>query len=76
VVFEYYKDHFAETPVAVTNVNIKVIEAEIIIAKVGDAQDFFVELANKTNFDVDLSGWLIAGNTKSLPIPKNTILSG
>ncbi|MDP9249684.1 MAG: lamin tail domain-containing protein [bacterium] len=76
VVFEHYPNHFAEEPDASETLNIKVIEPQIIISRVGDVRDFFVELHNLTDYNVDLSGWIFLGNGKSFTIPKNTVIGG
>ncbi len=74
VLFEYYPDSFAETPEATSKIGIKVVEPEITISRVGDGDDFFVELWNHTNYDVDLSGWMLWGNGRNFTIPKNTVI--
>src|SRR3989344_2917430 len=74
VIFEYYPDHFADMPDASEKINIKVIEPQISISRVGDAGDFFVELANNTSYEVDISGWLLSSNSRSFTVPKNTII--
>src|SRR3989344_5215153 len=72
--FEYYPDHFADVPDASEKINIKVIEPKISISRVGDAGDFFVELANNTSYEVDISGWLLSSNSRSFIVPKNTVI--
>ncbi|KKU50505.1 MAG: hypothetical protein UX71_C0001G0160 [Parcubacteria group bacterium GW2011_GWA1_47_10] len=75
VIFEHYPNYFTEEPDASENLNIKVIEPQVAISRVGDADDFFVELSNNTDYDVDMSGWFLLGNIKSFTIPKNTFLT-
>lgn len=75
VLFEYYPNIFAEVPEASQKINIKVITPTVSISRVGDGLDFFTELSNNTNYDVDISNWLLLSNARSFIIPKNTILS-
>ena len=76
VIFEHYPNHFAEEPDVSESFNIKVIEPQVIISRVGDANDFFVELSNITDYNVDMSGWFLLGLGKSFIIPKNTVIAG
>ncbi len=48
--------------------------ADILISGVGDKKDFFIELLNNTNYDIDISGWILASDAKSFTIPRNTII--
>ena len=74
VLFEYYPNFFADVPDATDKVIIKVVVPEILISKVGDEKDFFVELSNNTGYDIDISKWILSGNGKSFIIPLNTII--
>ena len=74
VALEYYKDNNSLNPDASDKINIKAIKADIIISNVGDEKDFFIEISNNTNYDSDLSGWILLGNQKSFILPKNMIL--
>jgi len=74
VLFEYYPDAFAETPEAASKITIKVVPASVSISRVGTANDFFIELSNDTNYNIDLSGWTLWSNGKTFTVPRNTIL--
>lgn len=74
VMFEYYPDFFAEVPDAREVIDLKIINPQVVISRVGDARDFFVELWNNTDYDADISGWTLLSVTRSFTIPKNTIL--
>jgi len=65
---------YSNIPDASNQINIKIINADISISRVGDEKDFFVELSNNTDFDVDLSNWFLISDGKSFTIPRNTIL--
>jgi len=71
---EYFTNYYSTTPDAVDKMIIKVIPANILISKIGDEKDFFVEISNDTNYDSNLSNWALLGNEKSFIFPKNTIL--
>ena len=75
VILEYYSDQFIDTPDASQKVVIKTIVPEILISNVGDDKDFFVELLNNTNYEADISQWILFGNGKSFVLPRNTIIS-
>lgn len=74
VIFEYYPDSFAEESEVAQKIAIKAIEPQISISRVGDTNDFFVELLNHTTYDVDVSSWVLSSNGRSFTIPKNTII--
>jgi hypothetical protein len=75
VIFEYYPDSFAETPDVSQNINIKVIEPTVSISRVGDINDFFIELSNNTAYAIDISGWFLLSSGKSFAVPKNTTIA-
>ncbi len=74
VYLEYYPNYYGGAPVAFDQVAIKVIPIDVVISRVGEEQDFFVELSNDTNYDEDISNWIIMSDKKSFIIPRNTIL--
>ena len=74
VSLEYYSSYYANTPEASDSLVVKVVPAEILISRVGDEQDFFIELSNDTNNDTDLSNWVLVSNTRSFSFPRNTML--
>ena len=66
---------YSDVPDASSQIIIKIIKADISISRVGDEKDFFVELTNNTDYGADLSNWVLASDTKSFTIPRNTILA-
>ena len=66
---------YSNIPDASNQINIKIIKADISISRVGDEKDFFVELSNNTDFNVDISNWFLISDRKSFTIPLNTILA-
>ena len=75
VSLEYFINQYSTIPDAVDKMTIKVVEMEFLISGVGDEKDFFVELTNNTNYDADISKWILAGSSQSFVFPKNTVLA-
>lgn len=71
---EYYGNPYSITPTAVDTFTIKVIPASIIISSVGEANDFFIELTNDTEYNADISNWYLSTSNKTFVFPKNTFL--
>lgn len=71
---EYYQNYYSDFPDAFDKVIIKVIKANVSISNVGDDKDFFVEITNNTNYDVDISKWVLLSEMRSFTFPKNMIL--
>lgn len=72
VVFDYYADSFTEDPVASDEMIIKVIDPEIVISGVGSADDFFIEITNKTDSNADISNWMLLSAYRIFTFPRNT----
>ena len=70
----YYQNDYAAVPDTVSNINVKIVGTNISISNVGNEKDFFVELSNNTDYDADISNWVLASLEKSFTIPRNTIL--
>lgn len=75
VIFEHYPDFFTDVPDASALTTIKVVEPNVLISNVGDANDFFIEITNETEHDADISSWKILSNYKVFTFPKNTSLA-
>ena len=74
VFLEYYVNDYGEIPDASTSILVKIIGADILISSVGNEQDFFIELSNNTDKDVDISKWMLTSGDKRFIFPKNTII--
>jgi len=74
VSLSYYLNDFSSVPDATAQMSIKIVGADISISRVGNAEDFFVELSNNTDYDADISNWILASAQKSFRIPRDTIL--
>lgn len=55
-------------------VTIKVIPAEIIVSSIGTKDDSFIEIENKSSYEMDLSSWNITAGTHYFIIPLGTII--
>lgn len=71
---EYYVNDYGD-PEASDSMIVKVIGADILISAVGSEQDFFIELSNNTDKDVDIGKWMLVSGDKRFVFPKNTIIS-
>ncbi len=74
VVLEYYENSYSIKPKAINTVLVDVVPKSILISRVGEEADFFVEISNETEYDADISGWIILSNLKSFVFPSNTTL--
>lgn len=74
VVLDYYGVGFSEIPTASDKIIIKITLANISISNIGNAEDFFIEISNDTNYDANISEWVLLGNLKSFIFPKNSII--
>ncbi|HEY4478102.1 MAG TPA: hypothetical protein VJB09_02405, partial [Candidatus Paceibacterota bacterium] len=71
---EYYSSEYLFKPDATFQATIKVVPASVYISNIGSAEDFFVELANNSKYDVDVSLWRIVYQGQSFVLPKNTVI--
>jgi len=73
---DYYQssNYNSLTPDASDKMIIKVISSDVIISSVGNENDPYVEIQNKSNYEVILSGWNLRGINKSFLIPKGTAI--
>ena len=74
VSLEYYMNYASANPEAVDKIIIKTIAPDVLISNIGDEADFFVELTNGTNYDADISQWILSGDKINFTLPKNTVL--
>jgi|GEM_PF-921705 len=74
VLFEYYPDSFTDTPDAFEQVMIRVVTPGVSISSVGGIEDFFVELSNTNDYDVDISNWVLTSDKNGFTFPSHTII--
>ncbi|MFZ2072339.1 MAG: hypothetical protein WAV10_01500 [Minisyncoccia bacterium] len=74
VSMEYYSNQFSDTPLTISKMIIKVVPLIVSISQVGDEKDFFVELTNNSNYEIDISKWALSANRKIFVFPKNSVI--
>ncbi len=72
ITLEYYPNFYSDNPETTNKLIVKVIPASVVISKVGDEKDFFVELSNNTDYDINVSKWMLVSNNRTFILPKNT----
>jgi Lamin Tail Domain/PKD domain len=71
----YYRNYnYSFIPDATDRVVIKVVEEQASISSVGGEANPYIELENKSNIELDLSGWKVKGVTHTFTITDGTIL--
>jgi len=55
-------------------VAVKAVPAELSVSSVGAAGDFYIELENKSAYEINLSGWLLKSGAQYFVIPENTFI--
>lgn len=70
----FYDTHFSLIPEATDRISIKVIPSGISIVSVGQEGDAYVELENKSNYEIALYKWKIKGLNHTFVIPEGTII--
>ena len=59
---------------AMDRVVIKVVEAVVEISLIGDTSDFFIELHNTSDYELNLSGWILQSGNEHFIVPRNTFI--
>jgi len=75
LILEYYTNDYGDIPESSDSTIIKVIRADILISQVGDEKDFFIELSNNTDKEVDIGKWMLTSGDKRFIFSKNTTIS-
>jgi len=70
----YLSTSFPQIPDAKNKIIIKVMPLTVSISKVGDVKDFFIELTNNSNYEIDISKWTLNANGKTFVFPKNSVI--
>jgi hypothetical protein len=74
VSLEYYANPYSDIRDAIDTLVVKVVPEDLVISKVGDEKDFFVEVSNNMNNEADISGWVLSSSSHSFVFPRNTVL--
>ena len=70
----YSQSYYATTPDATDRMIVKVIPSDISIIGAGNSIDAYVEIENKSLYEIALSKWVIKGILRSFTIPEGTII--
>jgi hypothetical protein len=70
----YYSNYYGTTVDATNRMIVRVVPLEILIGSVGTPLDPFVELENRSAYELSLSGWRIIGASHSFIIPEGTMI--
>ena len=74
ITLSYSDSTFDTKPDATDRLTVKVIPSGINISSVGTYTDPFVELENKSSYEMSISGWILRGNVHSFMIPEGTVI--
>lgn len=70
----YFNNYFLKQPDATSRIIIKVVASEISISSVGDNINPFIELENKSNYEITISSWIVTAGTHYFILPEGMIL--
>ena len=70
----YFDSYFSKGADATDRIIVKVIPSEIFISSVGSDIDSFIELENKSNYEIVLSNWVVTAGVHYFIIPEGTTL--
>ncbi|MEA3399538.1 MAG: lamin tail domain-containing protein [Patescibacteria group bacterium] len=72
----YYKNYYNVNalPDVTEKIVVEVVPAGIFISSIGTENDPYVEIENKSEYETDISGWILAKQNKSFTIPEGTFL--
>lgn len=70
----YFNSYFSKTADATNKITIKVVPYEIFISGVGSEADPFIELENKSNYEIVLSNWVVTAGIHYFTVPSGTTL--
>lgn len=77
VTLSYFDSLLNKVSDATDRITIKVVPSEIYISSVGDNADPFIEIENKSNYEIVLSNWMVTAGVHYFIIPNGTsILPG
>lgn len=74
ITLSYSDSTFDTKPDAVDRLTVKVISSGVVISSVGTYTDPFVELENKSNYEMSISGWILRGGVHAFMIPEGTVI--
>lgn len=75
VYLEYYRTSYESNPYLTSQITINIVEPTLVISKTGEEGDFFIEISNTSNMNLDLTNFTLKGQNKIFIFPKNTFLN-
>ena len=73
---EYMSNPYSDIANASNKFTVKVIPVEVIISKIGTTDDFFIEILNNSDYEIDISKWKIVSSERSYLLPRGTVIQG
>jgi len=70
----YFDSTFSKVADATDKIIVKVVPSEIYISGVGNYVDPYVEIGNKSNYEIILSNWIVKGGARYFVIPVGTTI--
>ncbi len=74
LILSYYRTSFSEVPEATDKINLKVLPSSINISSIGSLSDPYVEIENKSSYEISLKDWSINTSSNFFLIPEGTII--
>lgn len=75
VYLEYYRTNYELKPYLTSQISLNIVEPTLVISRTGEEGDFFIELHNKSNMNLDLTNFTLKGLNKTFIFPRNTLLN-
>ncbi len=75
IYLEYYRTTHEFKPYLTSQIVINIVEPTLVISATGEEGDFFIEVSNKANMNLDLTNFTLRGLNKTFIFPKNTFLN-
>lgn len=75
IYLEYYRTTHEFKPYLTSQITINIVEPTLVISATGEEGDFFIEVSNKANMNLDLTNFTLRGLNKTFIFPKNTFLN-
>jgi hypothetical protein len=70
----YFDNSFSKIPTATDRITMKVIPSDIYVSSVGNNADPFIEIGNKSSYEIILSNWVVTAGSHYFTIPEGTTL--
>lgn len=74
VTLSYFSSIFSKIADSTSKIVIKVIPADVYISSLGSYSDPYIELENKSKYDITLSDWVVTAGNYYFIIPEGTTL--